>query len=66
MLETIITTWGPIAIGAIGFAYGLAKRVSRKEFDLLVDKVELITTDGEVTPEEFLNTLATALKAFRE
>lgn len=66
MLETIITTWGPIAIGVAGFVYGFIERVSRKEFDALVDKVELITADGEVTPEEFLNILAVALKAFRE
>lgn len=66
MINELITTWLPILIGAAGIVYGYAQRVSKKEFEDFIANIEDITEDGDISPEETMNTIAKLIRIFKE
>lgn len=66
MITELATIYVPILVGVGGILYGYMKRVSRAEWDDLVDQVEIITADDDISAEEFLSTMAKVAKAFRK
>lgn len=66
MITELATTYVPILVGVGGILYGYMKRVSRAEWNDLVDQVEIITADDDISAKEFLSTMAKVAKAFRK
>jgi hypothetical protein len=62
----IIRNGIPIIIGIAGIVYGYTQRVSKKEFEDFIANIEDITEDGDISPEETMNTIAKLIRIFKE
>lgn len=65
MIELIEQYW-PAIVGIVGIIYGYVQRVSKKEFEDFITNIENITEDGDISPEETMNTIAKLIKIFKE
>lgn len=65
MLELIEQYW-PVIVGIVGVIYGYTQRVSKKEFEDFIANIEDITEDGDISPEETMNTIAKLIRIFKE
>lgn len=65
MIEMIEQYW-PAMIGIVGIIYGYMQRVSKKEFEDFIINIEDITEDGDISPEETMNTIAKLIRIFKE
>jgi hypothetical protein len=65
MLELIEQYW-PAIVGIVGVIYGYTQRVSKKEFEDFIANIEDITEDGNISPEETMNTIAKLIRIFKE
>ena len=65
MIELIEQYW-PAIVGIVGIIYGYVQRVSKKEFEDFITNIANITEDGDISPEETMNTIAKLIKIFKE